>query len=164
MRNDLPVLLAAALALLAAGCGDEADKDAKPRSGDPNATLLSGTYVVSKADIHKDGCDLNYSAGDLNGSVLSVTVAGASVDINGIPATLSGGNLSGSSTSAGEDVFGDGSCLVDITTSDDGTVPEDNQMDVVESVVVDNASGAGCSQVPVDLPCETRYFARLTLQ
>lgn len=161
MRYDLPAVLAVALALLAAGCADESDSKEKPRSADPDATLTTGSYSVSHADVYEDGCELGFTAGSLNGSLVPVTVSGASLDINGVAATLSAGNISGGTTRAGEDVEFD--CVADITISEDGTAPGDNQMDLVETIYIDNPVGAGCSSIPVALPCTTRYFARLAL-
>lgn len=159
------ILRTASLLLLAVlgGCtGGDDDSDRQPREGDPSATLSSGSYEVSRADVHSDGCESGVKAGDLNGGVIPVVVTGNDVDINQIPATLSNGNITGSRTLTGVDLIGDGSCLGDVTTSEEGTAPETDMMELVESITVSNPSGAGCSAVPVDLPCTTSYFARLT--
>ena len=157
--------LISVFALPAAGCGDDGGGggDRQPRDANPSATLSSGIYEISDADMHSDGCDLG-SASDLNGASVTVTVSGSTVTIGSVDTTLSNGNITGSLNSPGEDVFGDGSCLVDFLTEEDGTVPENNQIDVVESVTVSNPVGQGCSQIPVNLPCTSTYFVRLTAQ
>lgn len=157
-------LLSCLVALAVVGCDDGgSDKDRQPRDADASATITSGFYEISHFDVHKDGCDLDYSASDFNGNVIDVTVTGNSADLNGLTISFSNGVVSGSQVRAGEDVFGDGSCLVDIATSDEGTIPANDELDLVESVEVSNPTG-DCSAVPVDLPCESRYFARLTKQ
>lgn len=159
------ITLVSCFALFAvAGCDDGGgDKDRQPRDADASATITSGSYEISSFDVHKDGCDLNYSASDFNGNVINVTVTGNSADLNGLVISFSNGVVSGSEVQTGEDVLGDGSCLVDITTSDEGTIPANDEIDLVESLEVSNPVG-DCSPVPVDLPCESRYFARLTKQ
>lgn len=162
MRTSTAVVGVAVLLSLS-GCADEKDSNRKPRDADPNATITTGTYELSHFDMHKDGCDTNYSASDFNGSFLSVTITGNSGDLNGVLFSFSNGVVTGSDFIAGQDVFGDNSCFVDISISEDGTIPENDQIDVIETTEISNPTG-DCGAISVDLPCETRFFVRLTKQ
>lgn len=156
------------IGFIAVGCsgdGGGGGSRTQPRAGDANAVITDGNYVISDADIHKDNCQLGYSAGDFNGGIEIVTVSsGGAIVVGDTDLTLTNGELTGTAFPVQTDPFGDGSCIVDITQSEEGTVPENDVMEVVQTVRADNPVGAGCGQVPVSLPCETAYFLKFTKQ
>ena len=155
MRNAL-----LAVALLAAGCtGGGDDSREEPRDADPSATITSGIYDVSHFERYSDGCDLDPSAEEF----VAVTVSGNDVTVEDIDLSLSAGILSGVDLQSDVDLLGGGVCTGDVTQAVDGTVPENDQIDVVNAITVSNPQGT-CDALPVDLPCTTEIFFRLTKQ
>ena len=155
------------LSFLALGCsgdgGGGGGSDTQPRSANPAAVITEGTYVITDADIHSDGCQLGYTASDFNGGTEFVTVAsGGLITIGSTDVTLANGVITGDDTPVNTSPIAN--CTVDVTQSEEGTVPENDVMEVVQNTHAENPVGDGCDDIPVSLPCDTAYFIKFTKQ
>lgn len=165
-----PFVFLVAVSLLSFGCADEGGGESKPkpRSADPNATVSAGDYVVSDAGELSDDCDLSgWGPGD--GVTEAVTVTGNTVSLPFWPdLTLSDGNLSGGYEEQNGNAWNldEGvDCTADISFEVEGTVPEDDQLDILYTVRLYDVFGADCGDLDLPVtPCRMVYFFRLTLE
>ncbi len=154
MRKSLVGVALAFLACAAVAC------DGGGGSGG-GGYLTAGNYLISGTAVN-DGCQTGLTPADYDGNALALTTNGNIVTFGGVDLTRNGNSLTFSETVPQDDLFGDGSCLADVSNNIDGTITGNNELDIDLALGLANGTGAGCSALPI--PCTTTISFHAALQ
>ena len=165
MRTWIGVL---AIASLVVACGPHEDNDAEGDSNpDSPKTMESGSYTVSDSTLVSDTCESGLDPTIYDGLRAELLATETELILGGITLARSGNELLGL-LEDGQDWNEAGiDCILLMTTAYTGTIPQNNQIDLVAEEITSEYDGAECASVPTSypvLPCDTTVGMTYSLE